>query len=98
MQKRYPKSIAQEVSQILEEKADGTFLWVGIACGELGLVQSRNAVKTLQDLPRGLHSLYYQNPLGAAVTVIHPDDYQCIKDMLNSCQICSTTTDNAGNS
>lgn len=79
--KRYPKSVAQRVSQILEEKADGTFLWVGIACGELRLVQSRNAVETLQALPRGLHSLY-QNLLGAAVAASNMDDYPRIKEML----------------
>ncbi|KAL2815028.1 ankyrin [Aspergillus cavernicola] len=80
----YPTSIALEVSQTLEKKADGTFLWVGIACEELRRVQSRNAVKTLQALPRGLHSLY-QTLLGAAVTSVapsNPDDYLRIKEML----------------
>ncbi|KAN0071991.1 Pfs, NACHT, and ankyrin domain protein, partial [Elaphomyces granulatus] len=56
--KTYTEKVALEVSQILEEKAEGTFMWVGIACGELGNVRSRDAVKTLRNLPRGLHSLY----------------------------------------
>jgi NACHT domain len=56
----YPEKVALEVSQILEEKAEGTFMWVGIACGELADIRSRDAVKTLQKLPRGLHSLYQE--------------------------------------
>jgi ankyrin repeat protein len=79
--KKYPKSVIEEVSQILEEKAAGTFLWVGIACGELTRVQSRNAVKTLQALPRGLHSLY-QKLLNAAVTASDEDDHRVIKEIL----------------
>jgi hypothetical protein len=54
----YPEKVTKKVSQILEEKSEGTFLWVGIACGKLRSIQSRDAVKTLQNLPMGLHSLY----------------------------------------
>ncbi|EAW19679.1 uncharacterized protein NFIA_027530 [Aspergillus fischeri NRRL 181] len=79
--KKYPNSVFEEVSQILEEKAAGTFLWVGIACGELARVQSRNAVKTLQALPRGLHSLY-QKLLNAAVSASDEDDHRVIKEIL----------------
>jgi hypothetical protein len=56
--KRYTPKVAAEVLQILMEKAEGTFLWVGIACEELSRCASKDAVKTLQKLPRGLHSLY----------------------------------------
>ncbi|KAN0077840.1 hypothetical protein V8E54_006144 [Elaphomyces granulatus] len=56
----YSKKVALGVSQILEEKAEGTFMWVGIACGELADVRSRDAVETLRNLPRGLHSLYQE--------------------------------------
>ncbi|KAF4212499.1 hypothetical protein CNMCM8980_000915 [Aspergillus fumigatiaffinis] len=54
----YPKSVMTEISQILEQMAEGTFLWVGIACDELERVPARKAVKTLQHLPQGLYSLY----------------------------------------
>ena len=50
--------MARTVSSILQQKAEGTFLWVGIACDELAGIRSREAVKTLQTLPRGLDSLY----------------------------------------
>ncbi|KAN0070390.1 hypothetical protein V8E54_011259 [Elaphomyces granulatus] len=56
--KNYSGKVTLEVSQILEEKAEGTFMWVGIACGELADVRCRDAVKKLRNLPRGLHSLY----------------------------------------
>ena len=37
-------------------------MWVGIACGELAKIRfrCRDAVKTLEKLPRGLHSLYQE--------------------------------------
>ncbi|KAL2814419.1 hypothetical protein BJX63DRAFT_442494 [Aspergillus granulosus] len=58
--KTYPESVRKDVIRILETKAEGTFLWVGIACSELEGVQSRNAVKRLQSMPPGLYSLYQQ--------------------------------------
>ncbi|KAI9040417.1 Pfs, NACHT, and Ankyrin domain protein [Aspergillus affinis] len=81
---KYTESVAQDVSRILEEKADGTFLWVGIACNELKLVQSRKVIGLLQALPRGLHSLY-QSLLDATVastTTYDQDDYPLIKKVL----------------
>ncbi|KAH8694191.1 hypothetical protein BGW36DRAFT_463772 [Talaromyces proteolyticus] len=56
--KRYPENVRLAVSNTLQEKAEGTFLWIGIACDELAMVRSRDALKTLQSLPRGLNSLY----------------------------------------
>ncbi|KAL3456597.1 hypothetical protein BJX64DRAFT_293931 [Aspergillus heterothallicus] len=55
---RYSDKVATDVSKALEDKAEGTFLWVGIACTELASIRSRDALKTLHNLPRGLHSLY----------------------------------------
>ncbi|KAJ5908741.1 hypothetical protein N7495_001423 [Penicillium taxi] len=43
---------------MLEEKADGTFLWVGIVCRQLDDVPSRKAVETLRAQPQGLYRLY----------------------------------------
>src|SRR5882762_5085765 len=58
--KNYSEKVTLEVSGILKEKAEGTFMWVGIACGELADVRCRDAVKKLRNLPRGLHSLYQE--------------------------------------
>ncbi|KAF3399519.1 hypothetical protein DPV78_006382 [Talaromyces pinophilus] len=58
LKKCYTARTKQEVSRILIEKAEGTFLWVGIACKELEHVRSRDAIEKLKSLPQGLHSLY----------------------------------------
>jgi hypothetical protein len=81
-QNRYPKTVTAEISQILEDKAEGTFLWVGIACDELAQVQSRNAVKALQALPRGLDYLYHKL-LNTAIATSSEDDQRIIVDMLS---------------
>ncbi|WQF87977.1 Putative alpha/beta hydrolase-1, NACHT nucleoside triphosphatase [Colletotrichum destructivum] len=56
--KRYTDTIRKKVSDLLREKAEGTFLWVGLACKELEGIPSKDAVKTLRNMPKGLHSLY----------------------------------------
>ncbi|KAK8068941.1 hypothetical protein PG994_005557 [Apiospora phragmitis] len=48
----------QQVKNILRDKAQGTFLWIRLACGELAKVASKDAVKCLQCLPEGLEALY----------------------------------------
>ncbi|KAF3398389.1 hypothetical protein F1880_006446 [Penicillium rolfsii] len=78
---RYPQSVTQKVSRILEEKADGTFLWVGIACRELHGIPSRSAVETLLAMPPGLIALY-RNLLSAAVKAKNSHDYSQLKMLL----------------
>ncbi|KAL6800468.1 hypothetical protein J3E68DRAFT_398332 [Trichoderma sp. SZMC 28012] len=56
--KRYTVKVKQQVSNILRDKAENTFLWVGLACEELKEIPSKDAVKVLQNMPKGLHSLY----------------------------------------
>ncbi|OGM48619.1 hypothetical protein ABOM_001957 [Aspergillus bombycis] len=80
--KSYSQAVAADVSRILEDKAEGTFLWVGIACDELAQVQSRNALKILHSLPRGLHSLY-QKLLDRAIESDDRNDQEIIIDMLS---------------
>lgn len=79
---RYPKALIADLSRVLEDKAEGTFLWVGIACDELAQVQSRNTLKTLEALPRGLNSLY-QKLLETAITTTGEDDEPMILEMLS---------------
>ncbi|KAE8420679.1 ankyrin [Aspergillus pseudocaelatus] len=82
VRKRYSASVAGRVSRVLEAKADGTFLWVGIVCDELKRLPSKNPLKTLQSLPRGLHSLY-RNLLNAAfMAEKDEDEYQAMKEIL----------------
>lgn len=54
----YPASVREKVSKILEERADGTFLWVGIVCRQLIKVRSKEAVEKLRAQPQGLYPLY----------------------------------------
>ncbi|KAK1673679.1 hypothetical protein BDP55DRAFT_555924 [Colletotrichum godetiae] len=56
--KNYTDKVRTQVSNILTEKADGTFLWVGLACKELKDVPSKDAVRVLESIPRGLTYLY----------------------------------------
>ncbi|RDW90705.1 uncharacterized protein DSM5745_02480 [Aspergillus mulundensis] len=76
----YSKKVAAEVSETLEDKAEGTFLWVGIACTELASVRSRDAVKTLRKMPRGLDSLY-RNLLDTALTHSGEDNHMLLQMM-----------------
>ncbi|KAK4074614.1 hypothetical protein Purlil1_12943 [Purpureocillium lilacinum] len=56
----YPKAVAANVTQLLRDKAGGTFLWVGLACQELETVPSKNVVARLEKIPAGLRSRYTQ--------------------------------------
>jgi hypothetical protein len=76
----YPQSIRQDVAGILKDKADGTSLWVGIACRELLHVPSKNAVKTLERLPRNLDSLY--TTLLESAKDHAPDEYETVVRIL----------------
>jgi hypothetical protein len=53
--------IEQEVRQTLIKRADGTFLWIGLAIRELetsGTESAEDVVKMLEDIPKGLDHLY----------------------------------------
>jgi Cdc6-like AAA superfamily ATPase len=56
--KRYTVKVKEEVSNMLREKAEGTFLWVGLACEELRGKPSKDAIRFLTAMPKGLTSLY----------------------------------------
>lgn len=56
--KGYSARTTEEVGQILSAKAEGTFLWIGLACEELNKVRAKDAVDHLRRLPKGLESLY----------------------------------------
>jgi ankyrin repeat protein len=59
-QKAYTKDLKDFVSQTLRVKAEGTFLWVSLACRELQR-EPKTRVKTILDrLPAGLVAMYQQ--------------------------------------
>jgi hypothetical protein len=65
-----PNDVGQQISQQLGtellQRAEGTFLWISLACKRLeddgsgARVPPRKALLAIQDLPPGLHSLYEQ--------------------------------------
>lgn len=62
IQKRYSAELRSFVERHLQEKADGTFLWVALACRELGnaRVRSITTKRVLQGLRNDLSLLYGQ--------------------------------------
>lgn len=56
--KGYTATTASLVSDTLRDRAEGTFLWIGIACNGLEGIPSNKAVSYLMTLPKGLYSLY----------------------------------------
>lgn len=56
--KHYTAKIKHEVERIMKNKAEGTFLWVGLAYEELLNVASKDTLNLLASLPPGLHSIY----------------------------------------
>jgi len=56
--KHYTSKLRDEVERSLNMKAEGTFLWVGLAYEELLKKASKDALKLLADLPPGLESIY----------------------------------------
>ncbi|KAJ6789339.1 hypothetical protein PWT90_08994 [Aphanocladium album] len=57
-QLKYTEKVKEQVFNILRDKSEGTFLWVGIVCNELERTPSKDAVAYLKRLPSSLHSLY----------------------------------------
>ncbi|KAF2994064.1 hypothetical protein E8E13_002329 [Curvularia kusanoi] len=56
--KKYDLELQEEVQRQLCNKAEGTFLWVSLACKELGKVPMWETQKVLQALLPGLDPLY----------------------------------------
>ncbi|KAF3074393.1 hypothetical protein CFAM422_003627 [Trichoderma lentiforme] len=58
IRKNYTKSVQQTISSILRDKAESTFLWIGLACEQLEKFLAKDAIRVLLEMPKGLHSLY----------------------------------------
>lgn len=57
-QKNYGEELVVSIKKILEQKAEGTFLWVSLACAELWKVSRLQAKSKLEGLPLGLYPIY----------------------------------------
>ncbi len=85
--KHYTDKVRMQVSDILREKAEGTFLWVGLACEELKCKPSKDAVQFLRGMPKGLHSLY-KRLLDTALEEEEADNMDLIRRILSFVAVC----------
>jgi hypothetical protein len=58
--KGYSAPVELEIKRHLEQKADGTFLWVALVCQQLAdpMTLSYNTLRILEGIPRGLKKVY----------------------------------------
>jgi ATP:corrinoid adenosyltransferase len=56
--KKYTNKVKAQVCEMLRDKAEGTFLWVGLACDGLKDIPSNRVIRVLQDIPKGLNAIY----------------------------------------
>ncbi|KAJ4859988.1 NACHT domain-containing protein [Trichoderma breve] len=56
--KHYTDKVKREITDLLRDKTEGTFLWVGLACEELRRKPSKDAIPFLRGIPKGLTSIY----------------------------------------
>lgn len=75
---RYQEELRKQIETILNNKAEGTYLWVSLACKRLETVHRDGALSAIQQLPPGLHSFYHRmySQLGVGQTV---DRKRCIE-------------------
>lgn len=78
---RYQEELQKKIETILNDKSEGTYLWVSLACKKLENVHRNEALAAIQQLPPGLHSIYHRmyTQLGAGDTA---DRKRCI-ELLN---------------
>ena len=65
--KKYPQSTQEKVKDIFRKRAQGTFLWIGIAAKTLEEYDAIEFEKALERLPPGLDELYARILLGIKV-------------------------------
>ncbi|GLB04460.1 hypothetical protein AtubIFM57258_010426 [Aspergillus tubingensis] len=56
--KGYHDKMKEQIQEILEAKADGTFLWIGLTCDELKDVDLQDTLVFLNNLAPGLNAIY----------------------------------------
>ncbi|KAF4609832.1 hypothetical protein G7Y89_g15791 [Cudoniella acicularis] len=56
--KQYPEPLSRRVEKVFQDRAQGTFLWVGIVAQELWKYKATEVEKALDLFPSGLEELY----------------------------------------
>jgi proteasome lid subunit RPN8/RPN11 len=97
--KDYTATVQQKISNILKDKAESTFLWIGLACEQLEKLYAKDAIQALQEMPKGLHSLYkkllntaqegseagiIKRILGLVAVCVRP---LCVLELSEACQL-----------
>jgi hypothetical protein len=54
----YPNPLSERVKEVFQNRAQGTFLWVGIVARELREIKATQVERALEDFPAGLKGLY----------------------------------------
>jgi hypothetical protein len=82
MRKQYDTGLQEEVKNQLYEKAEATFLWVALACKQLGEVPLWRTRSVLKELPSGLEPLYEQ--MMGQILLQNAEDVEYCKQVLRS--------------
>ncbi|KAF3917689.1 hypothetical protein AA313_de0209527 [Arthrobotrys entomopaga] len=86
--KHYSTELSARVTDILQSKSEGTFLWVHLACKELAKSKRRKALSTLEALPSGLDG-FYENMFNKIQTSNLEEDYDICSRVLSSALIAN---------
>ncbi|KAJ5797857.1 uncharacterized protein N7503_007153 [Penicillium pulvis] len=57
---RYQEELRKKIETTLNDRSEGTYLWVSLACKRLENVHRNEALAAIQQLPPGLHSIYHR--------------------------------------
>ena len=81
--KKYTAELKEKISTYLKKNAEGTFLWVALACKMLQTLSPRKVLSTLEQFPRGLDSIY-ERMMGQILDLDDSDDVEICKRILIS--------------
>jgi len=57
-ERKHYEELRTKITEVLQQKADGTFLWAALVCNELESVATRHVLKVLDKMPSKLKELY----------------------------------------
>ena len=81
--KNYPRELKKNVRNHLKKNAEGTFLWVALACNMLQNVPVRKVSSALEKFPQGLDSIY-ERMMGQILGLEDSEDVETCKCIIVS--------------
>ena len=79
----YPPELKEKVCIHLNENAEGTFLWVALACNMLQDLPCRKVLSNLEEFPRGLDPIY-ERMMDQILGLKDPEDVEICKRIITS--------------